>query len=163
VVPRQAILSRELFAKFKNPPSLPERLYELGIAPATTYYFPPPGEDLANFQPLAGDPPTLTRAGWTWTGVSNVTVLAQDIVAADAAQQQLFWSGILLGVAGAGAFAIPLELLSLGEKRSRRKRTEKATQQVSSTDEPGHQKRSDDLGNSNETPAAASPRLPPSQ
>lgn len=112
----QGIPSSRLFGTAKYPPPLPGRLYPLDLTPATTKYEPSNG-DLSNFQLLSGDPPVLTPYGsWSWTGLSNITVLAQDVVAADVAQQHLFWSGILIGIAGAGAFAFVLELISLGQK-----------------------------------------------
>jgi hypothetical protein len=115
----------------KNPPPLPKQLYPTDIAPATTEYFGI-GEDLSNFQVLSGDPPALTpNRFWSWNGLSNVTVLAQDLVAADAEQKQLFWSGILIGVAGGGAIAFALELIGLGEEVSkRRKDADEATQKA---------------------------------
>ena len=112
----QAIPSSHVFGTVKNPPPLPAQLYQVDLAPATTEYDPPTG-DLSNFQTLSGDPPILTPYGsWSWKGISNITVLAQNVVAADEAQQRLFWSGILIGIAGAGAFALALELIGLGQK-----------------------------------------------
>jgi hypothetical protein len=105
--------------RIKNSPPLPRQLYQPDVVPATTEYIGL-GEDLSNFQALSGDPPTLTPNGaWSWNGIGNVTVLAQDLVAADAEQNRLFWSGILIGVAGGGAIALAVELINLAEKLSR--------------------------------------------
>ena len=63
----------------------------------------------------------MTNTGeWSWNGVSNVTVIAEDVSAADAAQMRLFQSGILLGMAGAGVFTVVLEFfgaLQAGKRR----------------------------------------------
>jgi hypothetical protein len=115
----------ELAGRIKNPPPLPEQLYQPDITPATTKYIGA-GEDLSNFQALSGDPPALTPDKiWSWNGIGNVTLLAQDLVAADAEQKHLFWSGILIGVAGGGAIALALELIGLGEKLSERRNARK--------------------------------------
>jgi hypothetical protein len=128
-------------AQIENLLSVPEQLYEPDIAPATTEYINR-SEDLSNFQALSGDPPALTPDGsWSWNGVGNVTVLTQDLVAANDEQNHIFWSGILFGVAGGGAIALALELIGLGEKlrdsRSQ-KGANKATQKATPTNEPDH-------------------------
>jgi hypothetical protein len=167
-IPRNEVLG----GGFNTLQHLPDQLYQPDIAPATTEYVSR-GHDLSNFRTLAGDPPTLTGYGaWIWNGVSNVTVLAQDVAAADAAQTRLFWSGILIGVAGAGVFALALELIGLGEKLNifgRPKGAAKAKREAT----PGHQRRRSSgvrSGNSSEpreeaaeTSGAGSPALPPSQ
>jgi hypothetical protein len=69
------------------------------------------GLGLAGYQYLAGDAPTLlNRAGWTWTGVNGATVLAADLTAEDTQQNNVFYSGIYLGVAAAAAIAFVTEL-----------------------------------------------------
>jgi hypothetical protein len=114
-----AIPSSELFSRVRNLPPLPKQLYTPDMAPDTTKYVSCSGEDLSNFQELAGDPPSLTPDGsWSWNGVSNVTVLAQDLAAVDDEQKHLFWSGILLGVAGGGVIALALELLGFRQALS---------------------------------------------
>jgi hypothetical protein len=137
----QSLSTGELGSTIKTTPPLPEHLYMPDITPATTEY-DGVDEDLSNFQTLSGDPPALTpNRTWSWNGVSNVTVLAQDLVAADAEQKRLFWSGILIGVAGGGAIALALELIGLGEKLSRRRKdADKAMQKATPTNEPGHQR-----------------------
>jgi hypothetical protein len=111
----------ELNDMIQSPSSLPDQVYQPNIVPAVTKYFGG-SENLLNFQVLSADPPTLAPdRSWSWNGVSDVTVLAQDLVAADAAQNRLFWSGILIGVAGGAAIVFVLELLGLLEKLSRRR------------------------------------------
>jgi hypothetical protein len=88
--------------------------------------------DLTNYQTLAGDPPTLTTLPpspgevingqvWSWTGLSAPTLLAQNVIEADQAQQGLFWSGTALGVCAASAIGCVLEmtsvLLAVGARR----------------------------------------------
>jgi hypothetical protein len=138
--------------EIENPPLLPAQLYLPNIVPATTEYSGG-GEDLSNFQSLSGDLPTLEPdKAWYWNGVSNVTVLAQDLVAADDAQNRLFWSGILIGVAGGGAIAFALELIGLGEKLSRRRKgTDNAPQEAVPQDNRVTRKALDDVGDGNFT------------
>ena len=70
------------------------------------------GLGLAGYQYLAGDAPTLLNgSGWTWTGVNGATVLAADVAAEDTSQNNVFKSGIYLGVAAAAAIALIAELL----------------------------------------------------
>jgi hypothetical protein len=122
------IPANEITYRIKDSPSLPEQLYEPEIAPDTTEYFDQ-GKDLTNFQTLSGDLPTVTQQqAWFWIGVSNVTIIAQDVVAADDEQNHIFWSGILIGVAGGGTIALALELIGVAEKLPRhRKGADKAT------------------------------------
>jgi hypothetical protein len=67
---------------------------------------------LAGYQYLAGDAPTLlNRTGWTWTGVNGATVLADEVAAEDTSQNNVFKSGIFLGIAAGAAIAFITELL----------------------------------------------------
>lgn len=67
---------------------------------------------LASYQYLAGDAPTLLNgSGWTWTGVNGATVLAANVIAEGTQQNDVFYSGIFLGVAAAAAIAFITELL----------------------------------------------------
>ncbi len=70
--------------------------------------------NLADYQTLAGDPPTLEPGEvWSWNGVGAVTLLAQNVIMADRAQQGLFWAGIALGVGAASAIALLVECTSV--------------------------------------------------
>ncbi len=67
---------------------------------------------LASYQYLAGDAPTLLNgSGWTWTGIDGATVLAANVIAEGTQQNDVFYSGIFLGVAAAAAIAFITELL----------------------------------------------------
>ena len=67
---------------------------------------------LASYQYLAGDAPTLLNgSGWTWTGINGATVLAANVIAEGTQQNNVFYSGIFLGVAAAAAIAFITELL----------------------------------------------------
>jgi len=66
---------------------------------------------LAGYQYLTGDSPTLLNgSGWTWTGINGATVLAADVAAEDTQQNNVFYSGIYLGVAASAAIALVAEL-----------------------------------------------------
>jgi hypothetical protein len=65
-------------------------------------------------------------------------------VAVDDAQNRIFWSGILIGIAGGAAVALALELIGLLEKRGVFRRTkgkDKIAQEAKFPDKPGHQGR----------------------
>jgi hypothetical protein len=67
---------------------------------------------LASYQYLAGDAPTLLNgSGWTWTGINGATMLAANVIAEGTQQNDVFYSGIYLGVAAAAAIAFVTELL----------------------------------------------------
>jgi hypothetical protein len=67
---------------------------------------------LEGYQYLAGDPPTLLNgSGWTWTGINGATVLAANVITEGTQQNDVFYSGIFLGVAAAAAIAFVTELL----------------------------------------------------
>jgi hypothetical protein len=65
---------------------------------------------LGNYQYLAGDNPTLLGGNqWMRTGVNGVMTLAVSVQAQDNEQNDLFYTGLLLGVeAGAGIAGITL-------------------------------------------------------
>jgi hypothetical protein len=66
---------------------------------------------LASYQYLAGDEPTLLNgSGWTWTGINGATMLAANVLAEGTQQNNVFYSGIFLGVAAAAAMAFVTEL-----------------------------------------------------
>ena len=66
---------------------------------------------LASYQYLAGDAPTLLNgSGWTWTGINGATMLAANVTAEGTQQNNVFYSGIYLGVAAAAAIALITEL-----------------------------------------------------
>ena len=48
---------------------------------------------------------------WSWDGINDVTALAADVAIQDAAQNQLFYSGIALGVAAGAVITLFLELI----------------------------------------------------
>jgi hypothetical protein len=67
---------------------------------------------LGDYQYLAGDNPTLLgTTTWMWSGVNGVTMLAASVPAQDNEQNDLFYSGLLLGVAAAAGIACVTELL----------------------------------------------------
>ena len=67
---------------------------------------------LASYQYLAGDAPTLLNgSGWTWKGINGATVLAANVISEANQQNDVFYSGIFLGVAAAAAIAFITELL----------------------------------------------------
>jgi hypothetical protein len=67
---------------------------------------------LASYQYLAGDAPTLLNgSGWTWTGINGATMLAANVITEGTQQNDVFYSGIYLGVAAAAAIAFVTELL----------------------------------------------------
>jgi hypothetical protein len=68
---------------------------------------------LQDYQVLAGDNPTLLGGGdsWTWTGVNGVAMLAANVPAENNQQNDLFYSGVFLGVAAGAVIAFFTELL----------------------------------------------------
>jgi hypothetical protein len=79
---------------------------------AGTSTFSSPDPALGNYQYLAGDDPTLLGGNqWMWTGVNGVQVLAANVQAQGNAQNQLFYAGLLLGVAASAGIACLAELL----------------------------------------------------
>lgn len=55
--------------------------------------------------PRGDDPTLLGGDSWTWIGVNGVTMLAASVSAQDNQQNDLFYSGVFLGVA-AGALIV---------------------------------------------------------
>lgn len=86
-----------------NQPQWAPTLLEAGT---TTFSSPDPA--LGNYQYLAGDSPTLLDGNrWMWSGINGVTMLAASVQAQDNEQNDLFYAGLLLGVAtGAGISCI---------------------------------------------------------
>jgi hypothetical protein len=67
---------------------------------------------LGNYQYLAGDNPTLLGGNqWMWTGVNGVMTLAASVQAQDNEQNDLFYAGLLFGVAAGAGIAGITELL----------------------------------------------------
>ena len=86
-----------------NQPHWTPPLLEAGT---TTFSSPDPA--LGDYQYLAGDNPTLLSGNrWMWSGINGVTMLASSVQAQDNEQNDLFYAGLLLGVAaGAGIMCI---------------------------------------------------------
>lgn len=79
---------------------------------AGTTKFSSANPPLGDYQYLAGDNPTLLgTTTWMWSGINGVEVLAASVPAQDNDQNDLFYSGLLLGVAGAAGIASVTELL----------------------------------------------------
>lgn len=67
---------------------------------------------LNDYQVLAGDSPTLLGGNkWMWSGINGVTMLAANVPAQDNEQNDLFYAGLLLGVAASAGIACVTELL----------------------------------------------------
>jgi hypothetical protein len=68
---------------------------------------------LQNYQYLAGDNPVLLYGGdqWMWSGINGVQLLAASVQAQANDQNDVFESGVLLGLAGGAAIAFIGELL----------------------------------------------------
>lgn len=67
---------------------------------------------LRDYQYLAGDNPTLLgTTTWMWSGINGVTMLAASVSAQDNEQNDLFYSGLLLGVAAGAGIGCVTELL----------------------------------------------------
>jgi hypothetical protein len=79
-------------------------------AGTTTFSSPDPA--LGDYQYLAGDDPTLLGGNkWTWSGINGVTMLAASVPVQNNEQNDLFYSGLLLGVAASAAIACITEFL----------------------------------------------------
>ena len=79
---------------------------------AGTSTFSSPDPALGNYQYLAGDDPTLLGGNmWMWSGINGVTMLAASVQAQDNEQNDLFYAGLLLGVAAGAGIACITELL----------------------------------------------------
>jgi hypothetical protein len=104
----------EILARYQVLPAPPTgKYYEPDLDPGDTLYHVNGHLNLADFATLAGDPPTVKPRGlWSWTAVSDVSLLAQDALTADVDQEHLFWAGVILGVAAASGIAAVIELTS---------------------------------------------------
>jgi hypothetical protein len=90
-----------------NQPQWVPPLLEAGT---TTFSSPDPA--LGGYQYLAGDDPTLLGGNrWMWSGINGVTMLAASVQAQDNEQNDLFYAGLLLGVAASAGIACITELL----------------------------------------------------
>jgi hypothetical protein len=79
---------------------------------AGTSTFSSPDPALGNYQYLAGDDPTLLGGNtWMWSGINGVTMLAASVQEQDNEQNDLFYGGLLLGVAAAAGIMCLTELL----------------------------------------------------
>jgi hypothetical protein len=79
---------------------------------ANTTTFSSADPALEDYQYLAGDNPTLLGGNrWRWSGINGVTMLAASVPAQDNEQDDLFYSGLLLGVAAGAGMGCVTELL----------------------------------------------------
>jgi hypothetical protein len=81
------------------------------VLQAGTTTFTSQGTNLSEYQFLAGDSPVQLNNQWSWDGINDVTALAANVATQDAAQNQLFYSGIALGVAAGAVITLFLELI----------------------------------------------------
>ena len=81
------------------------------VLQAGTATFTSQGTNLSEYQFLAGDSPVQLNNQWSWDGINDVTALAANVAGQDAAQNQLFYSGIALGVAAGAVITLLLELI----------------------------------------------------
>jgi len=103
-------------------------------AGTTTFSSPHPA--LGSYQYLAGDDPTLLGGNrWTWSGINGVTMLAASVQAQDNEQNDLFYAGLLLGVAAGAGIACIAEFL----RPAWRKGTDGRAAETGSTDLAGAQ------------------------
>jgi len=127
VSPTQPISLGSLLGAYQpvNLSGYPAQLYEPNLESGNTQYRPGPGTNLTDYQTLAGTAPVVRpRGAWSWAGISDVSLLAQDALTADIDQEHLFWDGVAWGVAGAGGIAAVLEVASAiqEERKARRAR-----------------------------------------
>jgi hypothetical protein len=79
---------------------------------AGTTTFSSANPPLGDYQYLAGDDPALLgTTTWMWSGINGVEVLAASVPTQANEQNDLFYSGLLLGVAAAAGIACVTELL----------------------------------------------------
>jgi hypothetical protein len=96
---------------------LPARLYQptQQFASESFYDF---DVDSSNYSVLAGDPPEVDEGSWVWKDTNDVTLLAENVAAQASEQTRTFWSGVLLGVAGAGLITVALEVVGAFQARA---------------------------------------------
>ena len=96
---------------------LPARLYQpaLQFASESFYDF---DIDSSNYEILSGDPPVIDEGTWSWRDTNDVTVLAENLTAQASEQTRTFWSGVLMGVAGAGLITVALEAIGAVQVRA---------------------------------------------
>jgi len=85
--------------------------YPLALQAGTSTFFP--GDiRLSDYQILAGDSPVPYSLGWRWVGVNDISVLAANVATEDKDQQDLFTSGVALGLAAGAVISLLVELLA---------------------------------------------------
>jgi hypothetical protein len=133
--PTQPVPVSELLAGYQPVPSRPGRdCYEPDLEPGNMQFRPAVGVNLADYQTLAGTPPVSRAQGdWSWAGTGDISLLSQDALTADVAQQHLFWAGVAWGVAGAGFIAAVLELVSASQKQLAARRKQPPAAQSAGT------------------------------
>jgi len=117
------VAARSYFGPYASlPVALPGNLYQPALEPGTTQYRANGQESLPEYQTLAGDQPSIKPGDiWAWSGVGDVSLLAQNVLAANVEQSHLFWSGAMFGVAAAGGIATLVELFNVIQRYFRRR------------------------------------------
>jgi hypothetical protein len=158
--PAQAVPTASVFAQVSFPRYLPAQLYVPDLYPGTSI-FNSDYADLRDFQFLAGDPPSAidygTQGGWRWIGIGQVGALAQSVAGVSAQQSRLFWSGIALGVAGAGAVTALVALVDPIQSALRGNTAESGSGQPGSAS--GEATAEDGAKESGEAPATGGPEV----
>ncbi len=110
---------------FGTPPVLHEPILQAG----ETEFFAPSGLKLTDFQAIVGDPGVIRPAGtWSWSGLDNVSLLAQNVLTEDSAQTHLFLAGVILAVAAAALVASAVEAVSAIEDARERRAAEESAE-----------------------------------
>ena len=129
LLPTQSISVGSLLGAYRptNLSGEPVGYYEPILQSGNTQYHPDSGTNLADYQTLAGTAPVIRPAGaWSWAGISDVSLLAQDALTADVDQEHLFWDGVAWGVAGAGVIAAVIEGVTAFQERQTRRARKRA-------------------------------------
>jgi len=128
--------------------------FEPNLLPGNTQFRPDSGTRLKDYQTLTGTAPAVRPAGaWSWAGIGDVSLLAQDALIADVDQQHLFWDGVAWGVAGGGVIAAVVEAVTAYQERPGRRRRKRAR----TRDFPGGGELTSNGGIGNGLPAEISP------
>jgi hypothetical protein len=116
--------SSEFAGVLNLPPSvLPRPAYQPALQAGQSSFFWAQAP-LSGFQILSGDPPTLLgNHGWTWNGINNATVLAENVKMEASQQNELFFSGVLLGLAGAALLTALAEGIGAFVERAGRRKS----------------------------------------
>jgi hypothetical protein len=131
--PRQSFALSKLLGGYQNwsaaiTGGVPAGYYVPSLESGDNQYRPGNGTNLADYQTLAGTTPVIRPAGaWSWAGISDVSLLAQDALTADVDQEHLFWDGVAWGVVGAGGIAAVLEFVSALQGELARRARERAS------------------------------------